>query len=201
MPRPAPAPRLPLEPAGRPLYQPPARIGCSGLSLVAVVALLAFVVSLQVLGPAISERIRTLTVPGSAGPSPTATAEADLGTGATPLPAPQLTPTLWIPPSAAPATVPPAAPTAPPSPTGTPAPGTAEFVAVGNTDGTGVYLRADPRADGRRLVAVTDRTVLLIVGADQTAADGRLWRNVRTLRDPAQTGWVLAQYLLPSSGP
>ena len=199
MPSPAPAPRLPLEPASRPLYQPPARIGCSGVSLVCLVALLAFVFGLQVIGPTISERIRTLPIAGVGAPSPTGTSEADLGSSATPLPAPQLTPTLT--PPAAPPTAPPVAPpTLPPAPA-TPVPGSAEFAAVGNTDGTGVYLRADPRADGRRLVAVTEKTVLLIVGPDQTAADGRLWRNVRTLRDPAQTGWVLAQYLLPSSGP
>ncbi|MDQ2806934.1 MAG: hypothetical protein M3Z04_08500 [Chloroflexota bacterium] len=200
MPSPAPAPRLPLEPTGRPLYQPPARIGCSGVSLVCLVALLAFAFGLQVIGPTISERIRTLPVAGVGVPAPTGTTEADLGSSTTPLPAPQLTPTLTEP-VAVPTTPPVAPPTAPPPATATPAPGTAEFVAVGNTDGTGVYLRADPRSDGRRLVAVTEKTVLLIVGPDQTADDGRLWRNVRTLRDPAQTGWVLAQYLVPSSGP
>lgn len=199
MPSPAPAPRLPLEPAGRPLYQPPARIGCSGVSLVCLVALLAFVFGLQVIGPTISDRIRTLPVAGVGEPSPTGTAEADLGSSTTPLPAPELTPTLTEPVAPSPTALV-AAPTDPPA-TATPAPGTAEFVAVGNTDGTGVYLRADPRADGRRLVAVTEKTVLLIVGPDQTAADGHLWRNVRTLLDPAQTGWVLTQYLVPSSGP
>ena len=200
MPTPSPAPRLPLEPAGRPLYHPPARIGCSGVSLVCLVALLAFVFGLQVIGPTISERIRALPVAGVGEPSPTSTAETDLSSSATVLPAPQLTPTLTEPPALPPTAPPVAAPTDIPA-TATAAPGTAEFAAVSNTDGTGVYLRADPRSDGRRLVAVAEKTVLLIVGPDQTAEDGRLWRNVRTLRDPAQTGWVLAQYLVPASGP
>ncbi len=206
MPSPAPAPRLPLASDPRPLYRPPARFGCSGVVLVSVAALLAFVYFLQVVAPAVSDRIRELPVPGI-GITATLTPGDDLGDTTNPLPLPQLTPTLDVPVAGNPTTPIPLPPTATPPPptpappTATPAPAAPEFVAVGNTDGTGVFLRTDPRADARRLVALADKTVLLIAGPDQTAPDGAVWRNVRTLRDPAQTGWILAQYLLPSSGP
>jgi hypothetical protein len=204
MPSPAPAPRLPLAPADRPLYRPPARFGCSGVVLVSVAALLAFVYFLQVVAPAVSDRIRELPVPGIGVTATTTPEGGDLGETNAPLPLPQLTPTLDVPVAANPATPIPLPPSAtPPPPSATPPPATPlpEFVAVGNTDGTGVFLRVDPRADARRLVALADKTVLLVAGPDQTAADGAVWRNVRTLRDPAQTGWILAQYLVPSSGP
>ncbi|HUS17595.1 MAG TPA: hypothetical protein VM536_21580, partial [Chloroflexia bacterium] len=86
----------------------------------------------------------------------------------------------------------------PPSPTSVPTPMPAagpEIVMVGNTDGTGVWLRADPRADGKRLVAMPDRSQLVIIGPD-TTVDGKVWRNVRQNKDNPQSGWVLAQYLL-----
>ena len=42
MQNPAPAPRLPIEPESRPFYQPPSRLGCSGVALVSLVTVAAF---------------------------------------------------------------------------------------------------------------------------------------------------------------
>jgi hypothetical protein len=201
MPTPAPAPRLPIEPAGRPLYRPPTRLGCSGVTLVSVVALLAFLFCLRVVAPAVTQGIADLPVPRSLiGPALTATAtpEAGLPDAATPLPAPELTATL-TPPAPPTATVP-AQATLPPATAATAAPAPPEYVVVANTGGTGVYLRADPRLDAGRLIAVPEQTLLVIAGPD-TTVDSNVWRNVRTTKDPIQTGWVPAQYLSAATGP
>jgi hypothetical protein len=87
-----------------------------------------------------------------------------------------------------------------PSPAATAAPAPPEYVVVANTGGTGVYLRADPRLDARRLIAVPEQTLLVIAGPD-TTVDSNVWRNVRTTKDPIQTGWVPAQYLSAATGP
>jgi len=197
MQNPAPAPRLPLEAADRPLYRPPARVGCSGVALVCVAALLAFVYFLQVVAPAMTERISAIPVPrallgvleGTANPTET------VGVDITTTPEPEGSPTLAA--LAPPPTSPPLPAT--PVPTAGPATGP-EYVMVGNTDGTGVWLRADPRSDGKRLVAMPDKTLLVVIGAD-TTVDGKVWRNVQQNKTNPQSGWVLAQYLLPASAP
>ncbi|HMA33211.1 MAG TPA: hypothetical protein VKY74_01925 [Chloroflexia bacterium] len=196
MPTPAPQPRLPLEP-DRPLYQAPARFGCSGIALVCVATLLAFVFFLQVVAPALTARVKAIQLPRpfggadvTASPTP---GDSSLTSDSTPLTAPDLTPTLIA--------LPPAeTPTAPPAPPATPAPAAAEYVQVANTNGDGVWLRTDPRADANRLVVLKEKVLLVIAGPDQTV-DGKVWRNVRIARDGAQTGWVLAQYLAPAAGP
>src|SRR5579859_5945446 len=169
MPTPAPQPRLPLEP-DRPLYQAPARFGCSGIALVCVATLLAFVFFLQVVAPALTARVKAIQLPRpfggadvTASPTP---GDSSLTSDSTPL-------------------------TAPPA---------AEYVQVANTNGDGVWLRTDPRADANRLVVLKEKVLLVIAGPDQTV-DGKVWRNVRIARDGAQTGWVLAQYLAPAAGP
>jgi hypothetical protein len=81
--------------------------------------------------------------------------------------------------------------------TATPEP---EYVAIGNSSGDNVSLRAEPHADAAKLIALRPGTVLLVAGADVTT-DGKLWRNVRTTAADALTGWVMAQYLVPSGPP
>src|SRR5579859_1345557 len=97
MPTPAPQPRLPLEP-DRPLYQAPARFGCSGIALVCVATLLAFVFFLQVVAPALTARVKAIQLPRpfggadvTASPTP---GDSSLTSDSTPLTAPDLTPTL-----------------------------------------------------------------------------------------------------------
>lgn len=201
MPTPAPAPRLPIEPASRPLYRPPTRLGCSGVTLVSIAALLAFLFCLRVVAPALTQGIADLPVPRSLiGPALTATPTPEPGIpdAATPLPAPELTATL-TPPAPPTATVPPQA-TLPPAAGATAAPAAPEYVVVANTGGTGVYLRAEPRLDAARLIAVPEQTLLVIAGPD-TTVDSSVWRNVRTTKDPIQTGWVPAQYVTAATAP
>jgi hypothetical protein len=67
-------------------------------------------------------------------------------------------------------------------------------VRVSGTDGTGVNLRAQPRANAESLGVLPEGTLLDVVG-DDVVANGRTWRNVRTLT--GESGWVTAQYLSP----
>jgi SH3-like domain-containing protein len=81
-----------------------------------------------------------------------------------------------------------AAPAAPRSPAA------ADWVAVANTDGDGVFLRRTPRLDDR-LAAWPDDTRLRVIGPDGEG-DGRRWKRVR---DPkGQEGWVPLEYVVPA---
>jgi hypothetical protein len=67
-------------------------------------------------------------------------------------------------------------------------------VRVAGTEGTGVSLREKPSATARRLTVVPEGAKLIIIGED-TQAEGRTWRNVKTTG--GATGWVAAQYVRP----
>lgn len=68
------------------------------------------------------------------------------------------------------------------------------LVRVSGTDGTGVSLREKPSATARRLTVVPEGARLVVIGED-TQAEGRTWRNVKTTN--GATGWVAAQYVKP----
>src|SRR5689334_5625914 len=59
---PAPAPRLPLEPGPRPFYRPPPPLGCSGVALVSLVALVAFALLWAVFTPILVDQIRGFSI-------------------------------------------------------------------------------------------------------------------------------------------
>jgi hypothetical protein len=67
-------------------------------------------------------------------------------------------------------------------------------VRVTGTDGSGVSLREKPSATARRLTVVPEGARLTIIGED-TQAEGRTWRNVKT--SGGATGWVAGQYVKP----
>jgi Na+-transporting methylmalonyl-CoA/oxaloacetate decarboxylase gamma subunit len=87
-------------------------------------------------------------------------------------------------------------PTATPEPTSTatPEPQT-DFVQVGNTGGTGAFIRREPRAGAPGIVAHRDGTVLRVVGPDELVA-GRSWRHVEDRN--GNRGWTPREYLLPT---
>jgi hypothetical protein len=76
-----------------------------------------------------------------------------------------------------------------PKPTSTPAPATSE-VWVGNTGGSGVYVRGTPTS-GDRVRAYPDGTPLTIIG-DDVSGDGKEWKHVRT--PDGLEGYVPAGY-------
>jgi hypothetical protein len=70
-----------------------------------------------------------------------------------------------------------------------------EFVRIANTGGTGAFVREEPRAAARGIVAHGDRTVLKITGPD-VVAEGRTWRNVENQQ--GVRGWTPAEFLVAS---
>ena len=174
-PRPV-ASRLPLEPADRPLPLPPRRRGGLGFAVVVTGALLAFAVCFAVLLPDALNSAREVAPAGLLG-------------ALTATPTPTVTP--------APATVTPIPPSSTPAPTATPGP---VYLAVGTSGGGPVFLRAAPAADSARLASLPPGTVLRLLGADQTIA-GVVWRHVQPPAQPALSGWMMARYLVPATGP
>jgi len=111
----------------------------------------------------------------------------------TPIPtlvaAPAVQPTALAP--AATRTPVPATPTTRPEPTSTPA-AAASVVWVGNTGGSGVYVRRTPSSTDR-LRAYGDGTQLTVIGEDVTG-DGQQWKHVRA--PDGLEGYVPATYVL-----
>ena len=70
-----------------------------------------------------------------------------------------------------------------------------EFVRIGNTGGTGAFIRREPRAGAPGIVAYRDGIILRVVGDDVTVG-GRLWRQVQDIQ--GNLGWTPAEYLLSS---
>jgi hypothetical protein len=157
------------------------------MALVSLVTLAAFLLFFAVVTPRLIDRARDISLPevlGLARPTSTPALDATPGTPVAETP----TGAAEVPPTPAPTALP---------PTATPEP---EYVAIGNSAGDNVALRTEPRAGATKIVALRPRTVLLVVGTDVTT-EGKLWRNVRTTEAGPATGWVMAQYLVPSGPP
>lgn len=194
-----PEPRLPLEPEEYPLYQPPRRVGCSGITVVTLLAIAAFIFlvwrvtppmakaitdfpkTLPVVGPLFQDESANTDI-GAAG-FPTQTAEAVQAVDGSPLPA---------------------APTqtaGPPTPvaTNTPVP---QYVKVANTGGRGVRIRQEPRPDAPFEQVAAEGEILQITGPDTPDPNNanQLWRQVSRVSDGAR-GYILSTYLVPNPGP
>lgn len=72
---------------------------------------------------------------------------------------------------------------------------TPEFVRIGNTGGTGAFIRSEPRTDAPGIVAKRDGTVLEVVGPDIVTA-GRTWKHVQDQQ--GNDGWTPGEFVLPS---
>jgi hypothetical protein len=81
-----------------------------------------------------------------------------------------------------------------PLPTETPVP-TVEFFQIGNTGGTGAFIRREPRANAPGIVALRDGLPVKVVGPDETV-NGRVWRNVEDRN--GNRGWTPRDYLVPT---
>lgn len=197
-----PEPRIPLEPEEYPLYKPPKRVGCSGLTVVALLALGAFAFLIWRVTPPMAKAItdfpRTLPIIGSGstpvpdeaatpvtGGFPTQTTLAGASGGAAPGGA-----------VAAPTNTPPP-PTA--APTNTPV---IEYVKVSGTGGQGVRVLKTGSADAARVGAVGEGQTLKVTGPDvpDPKNAGLVWRRVQTL-DGKIDGYVSAKYLIAASAP
>lgn len=194
-----PEPRLPLEPEEYPLYQPPRRVGCSGITIVTLLALAAFVFLVWRVTPPMAKAItdfpKTLPFVGplfqdddtdtdtGVGAFATQTPEAIIAADTTPLP---VAPTLTAGPP-------------PPAPTNTPVP---QYVRVANTGGRGVRIRQEPKADAPFEKVAAEGEVLQITGPDTPDPNNanQVWRQVSRVSDGA-SGYILNTYLVPNPGP
>jgi hypothetical protein len=174
-------PRLPLEPEEYPLYKPPRRIGCSGLTIVTLIFVAAFVLLFWRVTPDIARAIVNfpLTIfqqgtPQANGVSASATQTA------------LAQPTLPVPVAASPTPF-------------------IEYVKVANTGNAGVALRVEPLTGARNLVPgnVGEGAVLRVIGPDQPdrANPSNIWRNVQLLPPDGRKGWILSKFLIPDKGP
>lgn len=190
-----PEPRLPLEPEEYPLYQPPRRVGCSGITVVTLLAIGAFLFLVWRVTPPMAKAItdfpKTLPIVG------TLFEEEDEDADAGNASFPRQTAEALASPADAAATVAAASPT--PAPTNTPVP---EYVRVANTGGQGVRLRKEPRQNAEFEVVAREGTVFQIIGPDTPdPADPEIvWRNVMLPNDGRQ-GYVQRRYLEAAPGP
>lgn len=103
------------------------------------------------------------------------------------------------PPAATPRQLPTASPLPAPTPqptqrpTPTPAPEAPQLMAVGKTDGQGVYLRRTPRMEDK-LKAWRDGSRMEVIG-QSVEGDGQKWRRVRA--PDGGEGYIPEQYLVP----
>jgi hypothetical protein len=180
MPVRTPEPRLPLEPEEYPLYRPPSRIGCSGLTVVTIIALLAFGLLLWRVTPPMARAITDVPRDLFGGRDDTVEADATPGPAslATQTTAPLSTPAVAIVATATP---------------------TIEYVKLANTGGQGVRLRAEPRPNARSIVTVGEGAVFMIIGPNVKNEFGT-WRYVELPND-GRKGYVLDRYLIPWTGP
>jgi Bacterial SH3 domain len=86
-------------------------------------------------------------------------------------------------------------PTTPPesSPTPEVVPGLG-FARIGNTNGFGVYVRAEPGLEYEILTQLSDGSRVELAGEAQTA-DGFTWQHVRL--EDGQLGWIADNFLIP----
>ena len=178
MPINTPQPRLPLEPEEYPLYRPPSRIGCSGITIVTLLLAVVFAFLVWRVTPPMAKAITNIPrglfggtvddpngTPGVEGGFPTQTSLV----AAIPVDTP-----------------------VPPTPT-------IEYVKVSGTGGAGVKLRAEPKNTAKYSVNVGEGATFQIIGADVQNEAGT-WRHV-LLPGDGRSGYVLSKYLIATGAP
>ncbi|HEY0070842.1 MAG TPA: hypothetical protein VGE04_12825 [Chloroflexia bacterium] len=190
-----PEPRLPLEPEEYPLYQPPRRVGCSGITVVTLLAIAAFIFLVWRVTPPMAKAITDFpkTLPIIDGLFADDKSSPEAGPGSFPT---QTAQALASPATSATTTTP---QTPTPVPTNTPVP---EYVQVANTGGQGVRLRKEPRQNAEFEVVAKEGTVFQIIGPDTPDENDpqQVWRHVILPNDGRQ-GYVMKRYLAPAAGP
>ncbi|HKP54910.1 MAG TPA: SH3 domain-containing protein [Chloroflexia bacterium] len=170
-------PRLPLEPEEYPLYKPPRRFGCSGLTIVTLLTLGVFALLVWKVTPDMAKAITDLPKPLFRGQS---TPETTRGAGA-------LSTQTAI-----------AAPTRPPVVTPTPI---IIYVQLGNNSGQSIRMRSKPDSTSSYQVTLKGGEILQVISQDETDKNGNTWRHVQLLGKDGRNGWILSKYLNPYTGP
>jgi hypothetical protein len=179
MPINTPQPRLPLEPEEYPLYRPPSRIGCSGITIVTLLLAVVFAFLIWQVTPPMAKAITNIPrgLFGSAADEASGTPGVDGGFP---------TQTSLV------AAI----------PTDTPIPPTPVivYVKVSGTGGAGVKLRVEPKNTARYNVTVGEGATFEVIGPDVENESG-VWRHVALLQPDGRKGYVLSKYLIAASGP
>ena len=178
MPINTPQPRLPLEPEEYPLYRPPSRIGCSGITIVTLLLAVVFAFLVWRVTPPMAKAITNIPrgLFGGTVDDPNATPGVEGGF-----------PTQTSLVAAIPVDTP-----VPPTPV-------IEYVKVSGTGGAGVKLRADPKNTAKYSVNVGEGATFQIIGADVQNEAGT-WRHV-LLPGDGRSGYVLSKYLIATGAP
>ena len=166
-------PRLPLEPEEYPLYRPPRRFGCSGLTIVTLLTLATFVFLVWKVTPdmatGLTDPIKRLVSGGLP------TAETTKGAGAL------STQTAVA-----------ALPTSPPIVIPTPI---IEFVVLGNNSGQSISMRKTAIASATVVLKLKGGEILQVISPDEKDSAGNVWRHVQLICKDGRNGWILAKYL------
>ena len=85
--------------------------------------------------------------------------------------------------------------TATPELTPTPEP-LPDFLQIGNTGGTGAFIRREPRQGAPGIVALRDGLPVRVVGPEEIV-EGRSWINVQDRN--GNRGWTPREYLVPTT--
>jgi hypothetical protein len=175
----SPEARLPLEPEEYPLYKPPSRVGCSGMSIVALIAIASFIVLFLVVAPPIVRGITSIGAPSD---------DASNGSGGAISGAMQTQTAMPIEPSPTIGIV------------ATPTP-ERKCVQVSGTGGDGVALREQPRTNARNVVPgnVGEGATFEIIGPDvpggkDNEGNDIIWRHV-TLPGDGRSGYVISRFV------
>ena len=171
-------PRLPLEPEEYPLYKPPRRFGCSGLTIVTLLTIGVFALLVWKVTPDIAKGITD--IPRGLLPNQP-TAETTRGAGSL---------------STQTAISVPTRPAAVASPTPI-----IVYVQLGNNSGQLIRLRSKPDSTSSYQVSLRGGEILQVVSPDETDRNGNTWRHIQLLGKDGRNGWVLAKYLNPYNGP
>lgn len=181
-----PEPRLPLEPEEYPMYRPPRRVGCSGLSAVTLVMLFIFAFLFLRVTPAIVEGFKSLS-------SNTLNASTDQGTPIAGTPGNTNLATQTVEVASAP-------PTATLPSIATPSPVTSCVQVVKSS----LQLRVEPDRSLKGIVVLSIGTKLQLVEPDATPvkdSNGDTWKQVKELPPDSHSGYVLDDYLKTISCP
>lgn len=176
MPVETPRTRLPLEPEEYPLYRPPKRVGCSALTIVTLLLVMAFALLIWRITPSIAKAITSIPASILAGSS-------------------QSTPQTTAGPAGFATQTAIAHPTSPPPP---PTP-VIEYVQLANTGGQGFNMRTEATVRSKAIVLVKDGAKFMVTGPNVKNNEGE-WRFVELPGD-GRKGYVLAKFLIGTTPP
>jgi hypothetical protein len=177
-------PRLPLEPEEYPLYRPPRRFGCSGLTIVTLLTIGIFVLLLWKVTPDMAKGLTDPLKKLVSGGTPAIDTTPGSGSFAT-------------------LTAVAAKPTNPPVvvvPTSTPV---ILYVQVGNNSGANVSMRKEATLNSNRVLSLKGGEIVQVISPDEKDPDNpqTVWRHVQLLCGDGRNGWIQAKYLIEDAVP